>query len=83
MNGMDEFASLHSYAEFEQRVKTKRRFVHDGEVTRFLRTVVDTVKPHRLRKIPKRQGPLSGTARIRWDYGAVRYGRGRGRDREH
>jgi hypothetical protein len=53
MNGMAEFASLHSYAEFEQSVRTKRRFVHDDEVTRFLRTVIDTAKPHRLSKIPK------------------------------
>jgi RES domain-containing protein len=44
-----EFASLHSYSQFEQSVKTKARFVHDDEVREFLRIVLETSRMRRRR----------------------------------
>jgi hypothetical protein len=49
---MAEFASLHSYSQFEQSVKTKARFVHDDEVREFLRNVLETSQTRR-RRLPK------------------------------
>jgi hypothetical protein len=49
---MAEFASLRSYELFEDSVKTKARFVHDGVVEEFLDAVVATIKP-RLTVWPK------------------------------
>jgi hypothetical protein len=48
---LSEFASLHSYQQFEQSVKTKARFVHDDVVREFLKTVVETVE-QRLSRLP-------------------------------
>lgn len=49
---MAEFASLHSYQHFEQSVKAKARFVYDTEIREFLESVVETIKPKRLKKLP-------------------------------
>jgi len=48
---MPEFASLHSYMQFERSVKTKARFAHEDAVKEFLKTVLETVEP-RLRPLP-------------------------------
>jgi RES domain-containing protein len=50
---MPEFASLRSYQQFEQNVKTKARFVPDDIVRGFLQTVVETVERSRLKLLPK------------------------------
>src|SRR5215470_15262012 len=43
---------LNRFWRFEQSVKTKARFVPDDVVRESLRTVLETVEPNRLRKLP-------------------------------
>ena len=54
MSGMAEFASLHSYFEFQKTVRWKTRFVHDEQTREFLRVVIET-SASRKRKLPKDQ----------------------------
>lgn len=61
---MSAFASLHSYQQFEQSVKTKARFVYDVVVREFLKTVCETVE-QRKRPLP------AGTSLYRCQRGCV------------
>ena len=49
---MPEFASPHSYQQFEQSVKTKARFVPEDATRDFLKTVLETAE-HRLKRLRK------------------------------
>ena len=49
---MPEFASVHSYQQFERSVKANARFVHEDATGEFLKAVRETAK-QRVRQLPK------------------------------
>lgn len=73
---MVEFASLDSYQHFEQSVKTRARFVHGDETQEFLRTVVETIKPKRLRKLSTGKFLFRAQRGFRWATEPLRIGEG-------
>jgi hypothetical protein len=72
---MAEFASLHSYSEFEHSVKSKTRFVHDDAVREFLKTILETSRVRR-RKISKDRIFFRAQSGFTWATEPIRIGFG-------